>query len=120
MLHKTCTACGQNGKRVEAHLEKDQVQLEQNFRHLHHNGVITSFVFLSLIPDLKNLVTTEDWKLGQWQMSLQETPANTYLIGQHKPEVKFDGEAEEKRVLKVNVADFDLRGYLDFRFRCKR
>jgi hypothetical protein len=114
MLHETCTACRQNGQQIEAHAEKDLVQLEQNFRHYQSRGAITSFVYLSLLPESKNLVTSEAWKLGQWQMSLQETPANAYLIGQFKPEIKFDGKAEEERATRINVADFNLRGYPEF------
>jgi hypothetical protein len=114
MLHESCTACRQNGHRIEAHLEKDVIQLEQNFRHYQARGAITSFVCLSLLPEKKNLVTSEAWKLGLWQKSLQETPANAYLIGQFKPEIKFDGAAESERALRINVADFNLRGFPDF------
>jgi hypothetical protein len=63
---------------------------------------------------VKELVVAKAWKLGQWNKSLEETPANAYLIGQSKPELKFDGNVEEERARRINIADFNLKGYPEF------
>jgi hypothetical protein len=49
------------------------------------------------------------WKLGQWHQTLEDCPANAYLIEERKPIFNdVSGEPAEARRLKTEVAKFRL------------
>jgi hypothetical protein len=59
-------------------------------------------------------MTGEIWKLGQWRQTLEDCPANAYLIGEKKPIFNdaYGKAAEEKR-LKYEIAKFKLKAHPD-------
>jgi hypothetical protein len=68
-----------------------------------------SLVFLTHDPEGKKRMTSQVWKLGQWHQTLENCPANAYLIEERKPIFNdVSGERAETRRLKTEVAKFRL------------
>jgi hypothetical protein len=66
-------------------------------------------VFLTHDPEGKKRMTSQVWKLGQWNQTLENCPANAYLIEERKPTFNdVSGELAEARRLKTEVAKFRL------------
>jgi hypothetical protein len=54
-------------------------------------------------------MTPSIWKLGQWRQSLEDCPANAYLIEERKPLFNdLSGERAEKRRLQTEIAKFKM------------
>jgi hypothetical protein len=59
-------------------------------------------------------MTGDIWKLGQWRQTLEDCPANAYLIGERKPNFNdATGIAAEEKRLKYEIDKFKLKAHPD-------